>query len=75
MLLQKIDTTPTKLGDFNNRVATDFAESMPDVVGKYSLCENNESGFRLFQFCAVKKLVFFLLINLISFLNIYTLRN
>ena len=43
----KIDPAPTKstillIGESNARVGTGFAELMTDVVGKYSLGENNE---------------------------------
>ena len=47
ILQQKIDNIPKKstiilIGDFNTRVGTNHAESMPEVVGKYSLAETNE---------------------------------
>ena len=32
-------------------------ESMPEVVGKYSLGETNEPGLNLLQFCSLNKYV------------------
>ena len=57
ILQKKIDNIPKKstillIGDFNARVGTDYTESMPEVVGKYSLGEANELGLRLLQFCS-----------------------
>ena len=62
ILQQKIDNIPKKstiilIGDFNARVGTNDAESMPEVVGKYTLGETNERGLRLLQFCSVNKYV------------------
>ena len=62
ILQQKIDNIPKKstiilIGDFNARVGTNHAESMPEVVGKYTLGETNERGPRLLQFCSVNKYV------------------
>ena len=47
ILQQKIDNIPKKstiilIGDFNTRVGTNHAESIPEVVGKYSPAETNE---------------------------------
>ena len=62
ILQQKIDNIPKKstiilIGDFNARVGTNHAESMPEVIGKYTLGETNERGLRLLQFCSVNKYV------------------
>ena len=61
-LQQTIDSIPRKstvllMGDFNAKVGTNYTESMPDVVGKYSLGETNERGLRLLQFCSLNKYV------------------
>ena len=62
ILQKKIDNIPKKstillIGDFNARVGTDYTESMPEVVGKYSLGETNELGLRLLQFFSLNKYV------------------
>ena len=62
ILQQKIDNILKKstiilIGDFNARVGTNHAKSMPEVIGKYNLGETNERGLRLLQFCSVNKYV------------------
>ena len=56
ILFQK-KSTVLLIGDFNARVGTNYTESMPEVVGKYSLGETNERGLRLLQFCSLNKYV------------------
>ena len=62
ILQKKIHNIPKKstilpIGDFNARVGTDYTESMPEVVGKYSLGETNERGLILLQLCSLNKYV------------------